>query len=128
MLTILRPLSLAVAALLVCAPARADVVRLVVEQRQPFTNKALPYEKLTGHVYGELDPRIPLNAVITDIELAPRNARGKVEYSATFTILKPVDIPAGTGIETAARRHFRDSRTHSMCVSRQGSIRRISTS
>ena len=98
MLTIPRPLSLAVAALLVCAPARADVVRLVVEQRQPFANKALPYEKLTGHVYGELDPRLPLNAVITDIELAPRNARGMVEYSATFTILKPVDMGRATGV------------------------------
>ena len=98
MLTILRPLLLAAAALLLCAPAQAEVVKLVVEQRQPFANKGLPYEKLTGHVYGELDPRHPLNAVITDIELAPRNARGMVEYSATFTILKPLDMGRATGV------------------------------
>jgi hypothetical protein len=59
------------------------VVKLVVEQRQPFQNKTIPFEKLTGRFYGELDPEAPLNAIITDIELAPRNARGMVEYSAT---------------------------------------------
>ena len=97
--TLFRPLSLSVAALLfVAAHAGADVVRLVVDERQPFSNDAQPYEKLTGHIFGELDPRHPLNAVITDIELAPRNDRGLVEYSATFTILKPVDMRRGTGV------------------------------
>jgi hypothetical protein len=78
--------------------AHADVVRIVVEQRQPLPNAAKPYEKVTGRFFGELDPRHPLNAVITDIELAPRNARGMVEYSATFTILKPVDAGANAGV------------------------------
>jgi hypothetical protein len=72
--------------------ARAEVVKLTVEQRQPFQNAHQPYEKLTGRFFGELDPKQALNAVITDIALAPRNARGMVEYSATFTILKPVDM------------------------------------
>src|SRR5262245_45838404 len=39
-----------------------------------------PYERLSGKFYGELDPADPKNAVITDIHLAARNARGKVEY------------------------------------------------
>jgi hypothetical protein len=30
-------------------------------------------EKLTGRFYGEVDPPDPLNALITDIRLAPRN-------------------------------------------------------
>ena len=34
------------------------------------------YEKLRGTAYGELDPSDPRNAVITDIQLAPVNARG----------------------------------------------------
>jgi hypothetical protein len=51
------------------------------------------YEKLRGKAYGEVDPRDPRNAVITDIELAPRNpATGKVEYSMDVYILKPVDL------------------------------------
>jgi hypothetical protein len=77
---------------------QAEVVKLVVEHRAAFANEGLPYEKLTGRFYGELDVTHPLNAVITDIEHAPRNGRGLVEYSATFTILKPVDMTKGTGV------------------------------
>ena len=53
------------------------------------------YEKLRGKAYGEVDPRDPQNAVITDIELAPRNARGKVEYSMDIYLLKPVNLRQG---------------------------------
>ena len=42
--------------------------------------------------FGELDPNDRRNAVIQDIQLAPRNARGMVEYTATFQIVKPVDM------------------------------------
>jgi hypothetical protein len=48
------------------------------------------YEKLTGHFSGELDPNDPINAFIVNIDLAPRNAQGMVEYAADFRILKPV--------------------------------------
>ncbi len=50
------------------------------------------YETLTGRAYGELDPKDPHNAIITDIQLAPKNARGMVEYMATFQIVKPIDM------------------------------------
>ena len=49
------------------------------------------YEKIQGRAFGELDPANPLNAVITDITLAPRNARGMVEYAVDFYILRPVE-------------------------------------
>src|SRR5207249_3930397 len=48
------------------------------------------YQQIDGKAYGEIDPADPLNAVITDIGLAPRNARGLVEYSMDFSILRPV--------------------------------------
>jgi len=35
--------------------------------------------------------------VITDIQLAPRNANGKVAYTAAFSILKPVDLSKANG-------------------------------
>ena len=54
-----------------------------------------PYEKLRGKAYGELDPADPRNQVITDLELAPRNGRGMVEYSMDIFILKPVDLGKG---------------------------------
>ncbi|HEX4584806.1 MAG TPA: alpha/beta hydrolase domain-containing protein [Burkholderiaceae bacterium] len=53
------------------------------------------YEQIDGIAYGEIDPADPLNAVIQDIELAPRNARGMVDYSTKVSILKPVNISVG---------------------------------
>ena len=76
--------------------ANARVTRLVVEHTEPLGRDG--YEKLTGHFYGELDPKLPLNAIITDLEFAPRNGRGAVEYSATFTILKPIDLAKCSGL------------------------------
>src|SRR5262249_30096884 len=40
-------------------------------------------------------PNNPQNSLITDIELAPRNANGKVEYQHNFYILKPLDLNKG---------------------------------
>src|SRR5690349_6348434 len=77
-------------------PAQARITRLVVEHTEPAGNDG--YQKLTGHAYGELDPALPLNAIIAELELAPRNAHGMVEYVATFTILKPADISKASGV------------------------------
>src|SRR5690242_8111965 len=49
------------------------------------------YEELVGTATGELVPEDPLNAIITDIGLAPR-VHAKVPYSFTFTIRRPVDL------------------------------------
>ena len=38
------------------------------------------YIKISGWAYGEVDPKNSLNSIIQDIQLAPRNVRGKVEY------------------------------------------------
>ncbi len=56
-----------------------------------------PYEKLRGRMFGEVDPADPLNAVIFNVDKAPRNARGMVEYATDFLILKPVDMGKGNG-------------------------------
>lgn len=56
------------------------------------------YEKLVGRAFGELDPESALNAVITDITLAPRNTRGKVEYTTDLYILKPVHAARGNRV------------------------------
>ena len=53
------------------------------------------YEKIFAVLYGELDPEDPRNAVITDIDLAPRNTNGLVEYQADLHIIKPVDLFKG---------------------------------
>jgi hypothetical protein len=53
------------------------------------------YEKLVGRAFGEVDPAAPRNAVIADIDLAPRNARGMVKYSTDIYILRPVERSRG---------------------------------
>ena len=53
------------------------------------------YEKIVGKAFGEIDPNDPKNAVIVDIQLAPRNASGHVEYAIDFYILKPIDLAKG---------------------------------
>src|SRR6266571_2711720 len=53
------------------------------------------YEKIAGKAFGELDPKDPRNQVLVDLQLAPRNAGGKVEYSVDFYLLKPVDLSKG---------------------------------
>ena len=53
------------------------------------------YEKIRGTAYGEIDPSDPQNTVITDIEFAPINRRGMIEYSMDIFILKPKDLDKG---------------------------------
>ena len=66
-------------------------------QGRTFGNTG-PYEVIRGTAIGELDPADRRNAVITDIQFAPRNANGKVPYMTTFSILKPVDMTKANGI------------------------------
>ena len=92
---------LAAGALAAAPPAQAHVTRLVIESRTPIAGEfgtAGAYELIAGHVYGEVDPKDRRNAIITDIGLAPKNARGKVEYSATFALAKPVDMARASGV------------------------------
>ena len=48
--------------------------------------------------HGEVDPRDPHNRIIQDLDLAPRNARGQVEYVATFALARPVDPAKASGV------------------------------
>jgi hypothetical protein len=57
-----------------------------------------PYQFVTGVANGAVDPRDPRNAVIQDIELAPLDSKGLVEYSTVFQILMPADESKGNHI------------------------------
>ena len=96
------PLALAVACSLLCvtsAQARITKIQVTTKESPTFGGYSWPgvgqYEKIVGKAFGEVDPADPKNAVIVDIALAPRNARGKVEYSFDFYILKPIDLSKG---------------------------------
>jgi hypothetical protein len=95
---------LALSAVTAFAPAAAaQVVRLEVTARESLDNgrvfaAAGAYEVIRGRVHGEVDPSDRRNRIIQDIALAPRNARGRVEYVATFALATPLDRSRASGV------------------------------
>jgi hypothetical protein len=82
--------------------AQAKVTRITITKAAPAFQgqtfgKTGAYELIRGTATGELDPADRRNAVITDIQFAPRNANGKVSYTTAFSILKPVDMTKANG-------------------------------
>jgi len=94
--------TLVAALLLFAAPAWADVVRIEVKSRadllagRSFATTG-PYEKLIGTLHFAVDPRNPANRIITDLDKAPRNASGLVEFASDFFLIKPKDPARGNG-------------------------------
>src|SRR5215469_14975628 len=56
------------------------------------------YVRVKGVARGALDPAAPCNAGIVDLDKAPRNAAGLVEYATDFDMLRPKDPARGSGI------------------------------
>ena len=56
------------------------------------------YQRVRGVAKGELDPAAPLNQVIVDLDRAPRNARGLVEYETDFFMLRPENPRRTNGV------------------------------
>jgi hypothetical protein len=86
-----------------CSPLQARIYRVIVTKTEPYSNGKVfglagSYEKITGQAYGEVDPDNKLNSVIQDIQLAPRNSRGMVDYISDFIILRPSDMTKCNGI------------------------------
>ncbi len=87
--------------LLLAVPAEARITKLQITRTESPTfagaafGSAGQFEKIVGIAHGEVDPHDPLNAIIQDIALAPRNARGMVEYSTDFYLIKPIDMSKG---------------------------------
>ena len=55
------------------------------------------YERVIGTAKGEVDPADPANKGIALFDKAPRNARGMVEYTTDFFVLRPNDPARGNG-------------------------------
>lgn len=56
------------------------------------------YVRIKGVARGTLDPRAPENAGIVDLDRAPINAAGLVEYATDFDMLRPKNPARGSGI------------------------------
>lgn len=99
---ILRSLAAAVLWWAFVLPAWAEVVRIEITRREPFAEgrefgSVGAYEKIVGRIYYAVRPDDPRNAVITDIQRAPKTAEGRVEFWSDFFLLKPVDSRRGNG-------------------------------
>src|SRR6476660_6775030 len=87
-------------AALLISTMQARVVRVEIASRtdiqdgKPF-GAAGAYEKITGRVFFAVDPANPHKRQIVDLERAPRNAQGEVEFSADLYLLKPKDMAKG---------------------------------
>ena len=55
------------------------------------------YEQVDGIAHFAVDPMHPANAPIVDLKLAPRNAAGRVEFTADLSIVQPADRRRGNG-------------------------------
>lgn len=91
-----------VSVLLLPGSAWAEVVRIEVQERTPALSgkpfaSAGAYELVKGRVHFEVDPALRANRIISDIQLGPRNKRGRVEFSADFYLLAPLDPGKGNG-------------------------------
>src|SRR6478609_4850837 len=82
--------------------ARMAVIGIEIRSRQPFADgtsfgEAGPYERIDGIVRLAVDPSNPANEAIIDLDKAERDADGRVQFSADFSILQPTDPARGSG-------------------------------
>ena len=96
------PISLAIGSTLalMCLSSQARVTRIVIDDRQPLATapgQTIAYEQISGRAFGELDPRDSANVIIQDILLG-KDADGRVRYTASFVITKPVDLAQASGL------------------------------
>lgn len=76
-------------------PASARVIRVQVFSRTPVLSgrpfgPGGPYEEITARVYFAVRPGDPHDRNIVDLNKAPRNAQGEVEFSSDLFLLRPI--------------------------------------
>jgi hypothetical protein len=74
--------------------AHAEVTRVEIARRGDVGFSG--YEKIVGTIHFAVDPKDPHNRLVVDLDKAPVNASGRVEFSSDLYILKP-KAPRGNG-------------------------------
>ena len=87
-------------ALAIASGAQAHITKItILSSATAFGGYSFPgigtYQVLKGYAIDAVDPKSPQNSMITDIQLAPRDANGKVDVVFNFYILTPTDITKG---------------------------------
>ncbi len=75
----------ALVALLLAQVASAEVVKIDIRRR----DDAGTHERLIGRVHFAIDPALPANRGITDLDLVQTNSRGLVEFTADVLFFRP---------------------------------------
>ena len=81
--------------LFTAALAQAAVTRVEVTQRTDMPQ--FNYQQITAKVYFAVDPKLPANKIIVDLDRAPRNAQGMVEFSSDLVVMRPKDPAKSNG-------------------------------
>ena len=71
--------------LLLIQIASAEVVKIQIQRKDDYGT----HDRLIGRVHFAVDPKLPVNRGIADLDLAPRNASGKVEFSSDLLLFVP---------------------------------------
>src|SRR2546426_8796996 len=79
--------------LLFAQVAYAEVLKVEIRRQ----DDAGTHERLIGRVYFAVDPALPANRGIADIEFAPKNKDGKVEFSGDLLLFRPKDAKQSRG-------------------------------
>src|SRR5712691_6729635 len=100
--TVYASILLALALAVTPTPLRAEVIRVEITQRTDVLGgKAFgqvgPYEKVVGKIFFAIDPKNPRNKGIVDLDKAPRNGKGQVEFSSDLLVFQPKDPSRGNG-------------------------------
>ncbi len=78
------------------------LTRFEIASRSPYAGGQAfgptgSFEQLDGIAHFAVDPRHPANGAIIDLDLAPRNGDGLVEFQADFSVVMPVAPARGNG-------------------------------
>ena len=88
-----RFLQISLFLIVICPAAFGEVVRVEIQRR----DDAGTHERLIGRVYFRVDPALPANQNIVDLELAPRDKDGMVEFSSDLLFFQPKDARQARG-------------------------------
>lgn len=94
--------SLLILALFLPGNLFAGVIRFEISTREPFADgqefgNVGAYERIVGKIHYAIDPKLPQNRAIVDLDKAPMNDAGLVEFSGDLFILAPVDLRKASG-------------------------------
>ena len=112
---------LCAALFLVAQTAAAEVVRIDVLRRDDFGS----HERIIGRVHYAIDPKAPANRRIADIQFAPTNERGLVEFSGDVLFFRPKNVGFATTRGTVFLEVVNRGRDQSLAVlseARQSSL------